>query len=375
MNATAASGTAFTAGGAPPRNHAALDLLRFGAALFIVLFHYGANAPTPLREIAPVFGDGWIATDFFLMLSGYVLGRAYGRALDHGRLGAWAFVRRRALRVWPAHLVVLVGFAAALGLAGWVGGGQPPGKLQPRRVPAAGRHAARPDRRRAGRVEHAHLDPIRPARLLPAVPAAVARLAAAARPPGGALGGAGVLAAAAALSLVVFGRPLVDIGWGLVRALPLFTAGALLARFAPSLRLRRAGWVVAVAVLAIPAAQAQPRSLLADLEVIGGEAVLILAADAWALGGFALAAYLGEIAFALFLVHEPVSALWFHAVAAEVEQLGLTRSTQWLLWGLSPAVAVAAAAAFHAAVDAPLLRLLRGKGLPAPCPAVLPGAL
>ena len=58
---------------------ASLDVLRFLAALFILLFHYGSNAPRDLETIVPVFRQGWLATDFFLMLSGYVLSRAYGR--------------------------------------------------------------------------------------------------------------------------------------------------------------------------------------------------------------------------------------------------------------------------------------------------------
>jgi peptidoglycan/LPS O-acetylase OafA/YrhL len=58
----------------------ALDLLRFVAALFIVLYHVAERAPVSLFAIHPALGRGYLATDFFLMLSGYVLARTYGRA-------------------------------------------------------------------------------------------------------------------------------------------------------------------------------------------------------------------------------------------------------------------------------------------------------
>ncbi len=58
----------------------ALDLLRFVAALFIVLYHVAERAPVSLFAIHPAFGRGYLATDFFLMLSGYVLAKTYGPA-------------------------------------------------------------------------------------------------------------------------------------------------------------------------------------------------------------------------------------------------------------------------------------------------------
>ena len=88
----------------------ALDLLRFAAALLIMLYHFGNESPIKLYHLNPVFARGYIATDFFLMLSGYVLGRAYGPAIQNAKISWGRFWVRRASRVWPAHLIVMAAF-------------------------------------------------------------------------------------------------------------------------------------------------------------------------------------------------------------------------------------------------------------------------
>ena len=91
-----------------------LEALRFLAAAFIVLYHIGPEAPIRLAEVTPIFARGWLATDFFLMLSGFILGRAYGRSLDAGRVSGFDFFQRRFLRVWSGQVVVLFGFVLLL---------------------------------------------------------------------------------------------------------------------------------------------------------------------------------------------------------------------------------------------------------------------
>src|SRR3712207_8360563 len=89
----------------------ALDALRFLAAAFIVLYHYEAHAPAAFEALHPSLTRSYLATDFFLMLSGYVLGRTYGPRLSAGKIGYGSFLLRRVSRVWPGHAVVLAGFA------------------------------------------------------------------------------------------------------------------------------------------------------------------------------------------------------------------------------------------------------------------------
>jgi peptidoglycan/LPS O-acetylase OafA/YrhL len=104
-------GTGLTRGGA-------LDALRFAAAAFITLYHFGQEqAPRPLGDFLPAFERGYLGTDFFLLLSGYVLARTYGPRILAGRTGAGGFLFRRVARLWPAHVVVLTGYLLVVGAA------------------------------------------------------------------------------------------------------------------------------------------------------------------------------------------------------------------------------------------------------------------
>jgi peptidoglycan/LPS O-acetylase OafA/YrhL len=72
-----------------------LDALRGVAAIAVALFHgasiFGANLPA-----------GYLAVDFFFMLSGFVMHHAYGRKLDRG-MGATRFMTMRILRLYPVY--------------------------------------------------------------------------------------------------------------------------------------------------------------------------------------------------------------------------------------------------------------------------------
>eukprot|EP01030_Chromulinospumella_sphaerica_P019029 gene19029-18905_t len=107
--------------GLVPGRGGALDLLRFLAAVLIVLYHFGQDAPVTLEALHPVFGRGYLATDFFLILSGYVLGRAYGGQVLSGRVGPARFLGKRIQRLWPAQLIVLAGLALIVMTSGLVG--------------------------------------------------------------------------------------------------------------------------------------------------------------------------------------------------------------------------------------------------------------
>ena len=83
-----------------------LDALRGIAALCVLLCHlpeYGA----PFR-----FAHGFMAVDFFFMLSGYLMARTYGGRLGK-RLGPGAFLKKRLRRLWP---VAAIGMAISLPL-------------------------------------------------------------------------------------------------------------------------------------------------------------------------------------------------------------------------------------------------------------------
>ncbi|HEX8570222.1 MAG TPA: acyltransferase, partial [Caulobacteraceae bacterium] len=298
-----------------PRARAPLDLLRFSAAAFVVLFHYKANAPISLNEVSPVLARGWLATDFFILLSGFVLGRAYGAKLDAGRIAPAPFFTRRALRVWPGHLMVLAGFACMVAAAAAIGFAPP----HPENYTSAEfwRQAALVHGWSRGALDGWNGPTWTLSALIvcyalfPLVWRASrrceARLAA--------LGVALLVVAVSALACAaLLGARLYDLDWGVVRALPLFTAGALLARFAPALQLSggRAALIVSASAAVFGLAQAAPPSPLADLTTIAAIGGVILGADAWR-GRSAWAAYAGELSFALFLTHTLTGAVWFGA--------------------------------------------------------------
>jgi peptidoglycan/LPS O-acetylase OafA/YrhL len=100
-----------------PTRLASLDALRGVAALAVVLFH----VCIPLGVIAAP--NGYLAVDFFFLLSGYVLAHAYDGGLRRGGVAAW-FIRVRLERLYPLALVgVLLGVAgAAIRYAPWLHG-------------------------------------------------------------------------------------------------------------------------------------------------------------------------------------------------------------------------------------------------------------
>ncbi|WP_374321412.1 acyltransferase family protein [Brevundimonas sp.] len=100
-----------------------LDALRFIVAFLIILHHFQAAGPEPLAHlINPIFErGGFLLTNFFLIDSGYVLMRVYGAAVDKGRMSPGDFFLKRFLRVVPAHLIMglsLVGLVLLATAAG-----------------------------------------------------------------------------------------------------------------------------------------------------------------------------------------------------------------------------------------------------------------
>jgi peptidoglycan/LPS O-acetylase OafA/YrhL len=88
---------------APGKSHyVVLDGLRGVAAVMVVMFHtfeaYADNDPT--RQI---INHGYLAVDFFFLLSGFVIAYAYDDRW--GRMTQWEFYKRRLIRLQP--MVVL----------------------------------------------------------------------------------------------------------------------------------------------------------------------------------------------------------------------------------------------------------------------------
>lgn len=113
-----------------PVRGGALDALRFVAALFVVVFHFGDQAPVALQSVHGFLGRGYLATDFFLMLSGFVLAKAYGDTVLANRISLGRFWAKRFTRCYPTHIItlcalmVMVAVGALLGFQSDAGDGR-----------------------------------------------------------------------------------------------------------------------------------------------------------------------------------------------------------------------------------------------------------
>src|SRR5688500_12807713 len=90
-----------------------LDALRGIAALGMVVWHYGAHFGAMPFKLAlfPFYSAGFLFVDFFFVLSGYVIARAFWRAPRQSRLGS--NILARVARMYPLHLLTLL-FVAIL---------------------------------------------------------------------------------------------------------------------------------------------------------------------------------------------------------------------------------------------------------------------
>ncbi len=347
-----------TRAASPRAGGASLDVLRFLAASFILLFHFGSTAPRDLPTILPVFSQGWLATDFFLLLSGYILTRAYGQRLLASDMRRSHFFLRRFFRLWPSHILVLLVFGAFV-LSATMAGFPPqhPEKygLDAYIYQAFLVHGWGLVQMPAWNVPTWTISsllicyalfsfyvPLLYNRALPIL----------------AVIGVSVLIVAQVLALRFAHHAFVDLpfAWGLLRAIPLFILGNLIERMTADLRVNRSVfWCSLMAIFAAIAGL----TLLPRLMVTDGVILLLLAAVLAISGAVsfqetAATKRMGRASWSLFLTHSLVGAIWFGLTPKLVMHYGLSWPAQWCLWGLGVAIALTTAFAFDVWVDTPL---------------------
>jgi peptidoglycan/LPS O-acetylase OafA/YrhL len=99
MNPTSTSAATSTTAIAPAKSHyVLLDGLRGVAALMVVIFHTceAYSDGNPLKQI---INHGYLAVDFFFLLSGFVIAYAYDDRWS--RMTQWEFYKRRLIRLQP----------------------------------------------------------------------------------------------------------------------------------------------------------------------------------------------------------------------------------------------------------------------------------
>ena len=75
-----------------------LDGLRGVAAVMVIIFHM-LEAHSGGNHLEQIVNHGYLAVDFFFMLSGFVIGYAYDDRWDRMTLGS--FFKRRIIRLHP----------------------------------------------------------------------------------------------------------------------------------------------------------------------------------------------------------------------------------------------------------------------------------
>ncbi|QNQ07575.1 acyltransferase family protein [Sphingomonas alpina] len=93
----------------------ALTSMRGIAAWFVVLYHIRLSIAGLPSEWVAFLAKGYLAVDFFFLLSGFVIWLSWSETLrDRGFAAVPGFLRKRVARIWPLHLFML---ACAVGLA------------------------------------------------------------------------------------------------------------------------------------------------------------------------------------------------------------------------------------------------------------------
>jgi peptidoglycan/LPS O-acetylase OafA/YrhL len=366
-------GTGLSPASAPPvlSRDGPLDALRFLAALFIVLYHVAERAPVSLFSLSPAFGRGYLATDFFLMLSGYVLARTYGSRVLKAEVDTWTFLKRRVQRIWPPHLVMLALFVAfilattAVGLAPqnpqWFEWDQ----LLPQMflvqawfVPGTSGWNMPTWTLSALMVAYA---------LFPMV---WRKVAASARPLRLLVMGVCVWIIIDQAALTAFGVPgyQLPLRFGLIRGVPLFLIGVLVARLPVTRFAQQQALPLAAASLAIViGVQALGNFDYFSLALL---AFLIYAAGASKPRDWRWAGAAGRLSFPLFLTNTLTAMVWFGIVRMLDAKLGLPVAAQWALWALAIPATIAAAWSFDRLVDAPLQTWIKSRSREALTPGI-----
>lgn len=338
-----------------------LDLMRFGGAFLIIIYHYQWASPVPLAEYIPALHRGYLLTDFFIIDSGYVLARIYGSGVRAGQVSFGGFMSRRLLRVIPAHLFVLsvlIGIvlaATALGHApdhgAWFDWSQLPAQLflvQAYGVPGGvGWNAPTWSLSALIGCYLAFPSLVRMlGRWTPLTVVVVAALS---------------YATVNLVSWNLYGLGVYELPlrYGFVRALPLFFLGAALARLSEQLCFPRRtaialGWLsLAGLVLSL----ATETSSLVSLSMISS---LIVATGALPpIRRSRLIEKAAVISFSMFITNEVVRVAWFGAASVVTARLGLPPAAQWGLWACGVLAALVCAILFHVLVDAPIQARLR----------------
>ncbi len=119
---------------AEAQNIKPLTSLRFFAAYWVVLFHYWPHLA--VADTPPLIAKGYLGVELFFVLSGFILCHVYLPQFEQGRFRYGDFLWARLARIYPMHLVTLIGMGLMAGAALAVGLSVDPNVLSFASLPA-----------------------------------------------------------------------------------------------------------------------------------------------------------------------------------------------------------------------------------------------
>jgi peptidoglycan/LPS O-acetylase OafA/YrhL len=111
-----------------------LTSLRFFAALWVVVFHYWPHLAA--TGMPPLIAKGYLGVELFFVLSGFILCHVYLPQVEAGGFRYGDFLWTRLARIYPMHLVTLIGMGLMAGGALAIGLSVDPNVLSFAALPA-----------------------------------------------------------------------------------------------------------------------------------------------------------------------------------------------------------------------------------------------
>ena len=333
-----------------------LTSLRFFAALWVVVFHYWPHLA--VAGMPSLVAKGYLGVELFFVLSGFILCHVYLPQVEAGRFRYGDFLWARLARIYPMHIVTLIGMALMAGAALAIGLSVDPNVLSLAALPANLTLTQAWGLAPVSGWNHPSWSISAEWFAYVAFPAFAALTIAMRRWPLVAVAGAlAFLAVLYPTFQAIAGFPLTKAttAWGALRIIPCFALGCALylawrARVADSRKALAGAAFFTIFVIAAAAFQA-PDALI----VSGFGGLIISLAQVSKAGSPRLShpflVYLGEISYSVYMVCIPWEVLFVN-VAVKVGHFA-GKQLPPLLWLVFLVTLIPVAAAFHHLIEKP----------------------
>lgn len=118
-----------------PQDIKPLTGLRFVAAFWLLVYFFWGRLGVPPEATPGIVLRGSMGVDLFFVLSGFVLAHVYGPQMEAGRFHYGAFIWARLARVYPLHLLTLAAMIAIWAAGTMIGASFEPAAFDPRQIP------------------------------------------------------------------------------------------------------------------------------------------------------------------------------------------------------------------------------------------------